>query len=74
MAAQDLLRVVGFVGDDQTLRRLAAQVEGREHPWQQADRLVSRSEERTREPGVSLCRLAEAREIAFDSGEVLQVG
>src|SRR5207302_2426332 len=77
-AARDPLEggesVVGLVHDHDLALRLFAKVERGEHPREHEYRIGAGPEERAGDPAVGVGRLAEARDVALDAAQVLEVG
>ena len=55
-------------------RRLPVEVEVDDHPRQDEERLAPGREERARDPAVRVRDVAEARQVALEPGQVLEVG
>ena len=63
-----------LVHDDRARRRLPVQVEVDDHPRQHEERFASGREERAGDPAVRVGDVAEARQVALEAGQVLEVG
>src|SRR6476619_2623155 len=71
---EDRVAVVGLADDQHLALRLLAEVERMEHAREEEDGLALRTKDRAGHPAVGVRRLAEARDLALDACQVLQVG
>ena len=72
--AEQRIAVVQLVDDDELAGLVAAEMERDEHARQDEQRLPPGDEEGSRDPVVGVDDLAEARQVALDAGQVLEVG
>ena len=63
-----------FVDDDGSGWRLPVQMEVDDHPRQHEERLAAGSEEGAGDPAVRIGEVTEARQVALEPGQVLEIG
>src|SRR6185437_12012061 len=73
-ALEDGGPVVRLVHDDELAFRLGTEMERCEHPRYDEDRVGAGPEEGAGHPAMRVCDLAEVRNVAFDAGQVLEIG
>jgi hypothetical protein len=72
--AEEGAAVVGLVDGDQVIGLVAPEMEEHEHPRQHVQRLAAGNDEGAGHPAVRVRALPEARQVALEAGQVLEIG